>query len=329
MFDMRRRKFITLLGGAAAAWPLAARAQQPAKPVVGILHYASPDTLAHLAWAVREGLQEAGYVEGQNVAIEYRWAHGSYDQLAALAADLVRRQVTVIVAGGNVAALAVKKATATIPIVFTSGADPVKSGLVASLSRPEGNLTGVSLLAVEMATKRLELIRDLLPHARAVAMIVNPDYSGAESEMADVEAAGRTIEIKAHKMTAGNALDIDTAFEAIGGLHVDAFMVGTDGFFITRRRQLAALAARHAIPGVYPFPDFPAAGGLLSYGVSLMDAYRQAGVYAGRILKGSKPADLPITQPTKFEFVINVWTAKALGLTIPPSFHLRADKVID
>ncbi len=314
MFDMRRRKFITLLGGAAAAWPLAARAQQPAKPVVGILHYASPDTLAHLAWAVREGLQEAGYVEGQNVAIEYRWAHGSYDQLAALAADLVRRQVTVIVAGGNVAALAVKKATATIPIVFTSGADPVKSGLVASLSRPEGNLTGVSLLAVEMATKRLELIRDLLPHARAVAMIVNPDYS---------------IEIKAHKMTAGNALDIDTAFEAIGGLHVDAFMVGTDGFFITRRHQLAALAARHAIPGVYPFPDFPAAGGLLSYGVSLMDAYRQAGVYAGRILKGSKPADLPITQPTKFEFVINVWTAKALGLTIPPSFHLRADKVID
>jgi len=244
---MKRRQFITLLGSA-AAWPLAARAQQPAKPVVGFLHYASPDTLAHLAWAVREGPQEAGYVEGQNVAIEYRWAHGNYDQLAALAADLVRRQVTVIVAGGNVAALAVKKTTATIPIVFTSGADPVKSGLVASLSRPEGNLTGVSLLAVEMATKRLELIRDLLPHARAVAMIVNPDYSGAEAEMADVEAAGRTIGIKAHKVTARNALDINTAFEAIGGLHVDAFMVGTDGFFITRRHQLAALAARHSTP---------------------------------------------------------------------------------
>src|SRR5262245_52190401 len=241
---MKRREFITLLGGAAAAWPLAARAQQPAKPVVGFLHYASPDTLAHLAWAVREGLQETGYVEGQNVAIEYRWAHGNYDQLAALAADLVRRQVTVIVAGGNVAALAGKKTTATIPIVFTSGADPVESGLVASLSRPEGNLTGVSLLAVEMATKRLELIRDLLPHARAVAMIVNPDYSGAESEMADVEAAGRTIEVKAHKLTARNALEIDTAFETIGGLRVDAFMVGTDGFFITRRHQLAALAAR-------------------------------------------------------------------------------------
>src|SRR5215471_15135034 len=213
MFDLRRRKFITLLGGTAAAWPLAAWAQQPAKPIVGMLHYASPDTLAHLAWAVREGLQEAGYVEGQNVAIEYRWAQGSYDQLAALAADLVRRQVSVIVAGGNVAALAVKRATATIPIVFTSGADPVESGLVTSLSRPEGNLTGVSLLAVEMATKRLELIRDLLPHVRAVAMIVNPDYSGADSEMADVEAAGRTIGIKAHKLTARSAPHIDAAFE--------------------------------------------------------------------------------------------------------------------
>ena len=288
---MRRREFITLLGGA-AAWPLAARAQQPAKPVVGFLHYASPDTLAHLAWAVREGLQETGYVEGQNVAFDYRWAHGNYDQLAALAADLVRRQVTVIVAGGNVAALAVKKTTATIPIVFTSGADPIKSGLVESLSRPEGNLTGVSLLAVEMATKRLELIRELHTQARAVAMIVNPDYSGAESEMADVEAAGRIIGIKTHELTARNALDIDTAFEAFGRLSVDAFMVGTDGFFITRRHQLAALAARHAIPGVYPFPDFPEAGGLLSYGVSLMDAYRQAGVYAGRILKGSQASRL-------------------------------------
>jgi putative ABC transport system substrate-binding protein len=270
---VKRREFITLLGSAVAAWPLAAQAQQPAKPVVGFLHYASPDTLAHLAWAVREGLQEAGYVEGQNVAIEYRWAQGSYDQLAVLAADLVRRQVTVIVAGGNVGALAVKKTTTTIPIVFTS---------VASLSRPEGNLTGVSLLAAEMATKRLELIRDMLPQARAVAMIVNPDYSGAESEMADVEAAGRTIGIKTHKLTARSAPDIDRAFEAIGGLQVDAFMVGTDGFFITRRYQLAALAARHAIAAVYPFPDFPAAGGLLSYGVSLSDSYRQAGLYAGR-----------------------------------------------
>src|SRR5262249_24375285 len=210
---MRRRQFIALLGGA-AAWPLAARAQQPAKPVVGFLHYASPDTLAHLAWAVREGLQEAGYVEGQNVTIEYRWAHGSYDRLAALAADLVRRQVTVIGAAGNFAALAVKNSTATIPIVFTSGADPVESGLVASLSRPEGNLTGVSLLAFEMATKRLELICDLLPHARAVAMIVNPDYSGAESEMADVEAAGRTIEGKAHKQTARKGPEIQTGFRS-------------------------------------------------------------------------------------------------------------------
>jgi ABC-type uncharacterized transport system substrate-binding protein len=325
---MRRREFITLVGGAAIACPLAAGAQ-PAKPVVGFLHYASPDTLAHLAWAVREGLQEAGYVEGQNVAIEYRWAHGSYDQLAALAADLVRRQVSVIVAGGNVAALATKKATATIPIVFTSGADPVESGLVKSLSRPEGNLTGVSLLAVEMAAKRLELIRDLVPHVGAIAMIINPDYSGAESEMADVEAAGRAIGIKTHKLTARTALEIDTAFETITGLHIDTFTIGTDGFFITRRHQLAALAARHAIPGIYPFPDFPEAGGLLSYGVGLQDSYRQAGVYAGRILKGAKPADLPISQPTKFEFVINIWTARALNLRIPQSFHLRADKIID
>jgi ABC-type uncharacterized transport system substrate-binding protein len=283
----------------------------------------------HLAEAVRRGLKEAGYVEGQNVAIEYRWAEGHYDRLPALAADLVRRQVTVITAGGSVAAQAAKSATATIPVVFTSGADPVASGLVASLSRPGANLTGVSLLAAEMATKRLELIRDLLPHARAVAMIINPTFPGAESEMAEVEAAGRTIKMQIHRERASNARDLDAAFATIGQLRVDAFTVGADGFFITRRDQLAALATRYAIPGIYPFPDFPVAGGLLSYGVSLADAYRQAGVYTGRILKGEKPADLPVMQPTKFEFVINHKTAKALGIDVPPTLLARADEVIE
>jgi putative ABC transport system substrate-binding protein len=326
---MRRRDFIALAGGALASWPLAARAQQPTMPAVGFLHYASPATLVHLAEAVRRGLKEAGYVEGQNVAIEYRWAEGHYDRLPALAADLVRRPVAVITAGGAVAAQAAKSATATIPIVFTSGADPVASGLVASLSRPGANLTGVSLLAAEMATKRLELIRDLLPHARAVAMIINPTFPGAESEMAEVEAAGRTIKMQIHSARASNASDLDAAFATIGQLRVDAFTVGADGFFITRRDQLAALATRYAIPGIYPFPDFPAAGGLLSYGVSLADAYRQAGVYTGRILKGEKPADLPVMQPIKFEFVVNLKTATALGLTVPPMLLARADEVIE
>jgi putative ABC transport system substrate-binding protein len=297
--------------------------------VVGFLHYASPATLAHLAAAVRGGLNEGGYVEGQNVTIEYRWAEGDYDRLPALAADLVRRQVTVITAGGAVAAQAARKATSTIPVVFTSGADPVASGLVRSLSRPGGNLTGVSLLAAEMATKRLELIRDLLPHARAVAMIINPTFPGAESEVAEVEAAGRTIGMQTYGMKATSPSDIDTALASIEKLHVDAFMVGADGFFITRRDQLASLSKRYAIPGIYPFPDFPEAGGLLSYGVSLADAYRQAGVLTGRILKGAKPAELPVMQPTKFEFVLNLKAAKALGLTVPPPLVARADKVIE
>ena len=326
---MRRRDFIGIMAGTALVWPRTARAQTAAMPVVGFLHYASPNTLAHLAEAVRRGLREAGYVEGQNVTIEYRWAEGHYNRLPALAADLVRRQVTVITAGGNVAAQAAKRATANIPIVFTSGADPIASDLVTSLSRPGANLTGVSLLAAEMATKRLELMRELLPHARAVAMIINPAYPGAESEMAEVEAAARLFGMKAHKATATSAGELDAAFASIVELRVDAFMVGADGFFITRRDQLAALATRHAVPGIYPFPDFPAAGGLLSYGVGLADAYRQAGVYTGRILKGAKPADLPVMQPTKFEFVLNLKTAKALGLTIPQSFHLRADEVIE
>jgi putative ABC transport system substrate-binding protein len=325
---VRRREFITLLGGAAAAWPLAARAQQPALPVVGFLSYASPDTFAHVAAAVRRGLKEAGYVEGQNVAIEDRWAEG-YDLLPALAADLVRRQVTVIIAGGNVAAQTAKKATATIPVVFTSGADPVASGLVDSLSRPGANLTGASLMAPEMAVKRLELTRDLLPHARVVAMIINPNYPGADSEMAEVEAAGRLIGMQTQRLTASSERDLDAAFATISRRRVDAVMVGADGFLITRRDQIAALATRYAMPGIYPFPDYAAAGGLMSYGASLTDAYRQAGVYTGRILKGAKPTDLPVMQPTKFEFVINVKTANALGLTVPPTLVALADEVIE
>jgi putative ABC transport system substrate-binding protein len=300
-------------------------------PVVGFLHYASANTLAHLAEAVRSGLKEGGYIEQQNVLIEYRWAEGDYDRLPALAADLVRRQVTVIMAGGSVAAHAAKEATATVsvPVVFTSGADPVASGLVKSLSRPGANLTGVSLLAAEMAVKRLELIRDLLPNARTVAMMINPTFPGAGSELAEVKAAGRTIGMQIHGAKATSPSDIDAALAAFDQLRVAAFIVGADGYFITRRHQLATLAARYAIPGIYPFPDFPRAGGLLSYGVSLHDAYRQAGVLTGRVLKGGKPADLPVQQPTKFELVVNLKSAKALGLNIPDKLLAFADEVIE
>jgi len=323
---MRRRDFIALLG--AAAWPLGARAQA-AIPAVGFLHYESAGTFAHIAEAVRRGLKETDYVEGKNVMIEYLWADGRYDRLPALAAELVHRQVKVITAGGNVAAQAAKAATAVIPIVFTSGADPVWSGLVESLSRPGANLTGVSLVAAELAVKRLEVIRELLPHARTVAMIANPNYPGAESEVREVEVAGRGIGLQIQKVIAGDVPALETAFAIISQQRVDAVTVGTDGFFIARREQIAVLAARYAVPGIYPFPDFPVAGGLASYGASLADAYRQAGVYTGRILKGAKPAELPITQPVKFELVINLRAGKALGINIPPTLLTRADEVID
>lgn len=326
---MNRRELIALFGGTVVGWPFAAYAQDGGIPVVGFLHYASPNKLTHLADAFRAGLREAGYIEGQNVIIEYRWADGQYDRLPALAADLVRRQVGVITAGGSVAAQAAKNATTTIPVVFTSGADPVATGLVASLSRPGGNISGMSLLAAEMATKRLELIRDLLPRARAIAMITNPAFPGSHSEMAEVEAAGRSLGIQTHKVVASSPSDLDAAFATISQSSLDAFTVGADGFFITRREQFAALAAHYALPGVYPFPDFPESGGLLSYGLDLADAYRQAGVYAGRILKGAKPAELPVIQPTKFQLVINMKTMKALGLTVPQSILVRADEMIE
>jgi putative ABC transport system substrate-binding protein len=325
---MRRREFITFVSGA-AAWPLTARAQQPAMPVVGFLHYGSPDKLGHLATAVREGLKEAGFVEGQNVAIEYRWAEGHYDRLPALVADLVHRKVMVITAGGNFAAGVAKKATATIPIVFTSGADPIKSGLIASLSRPGGNLTGVSFIAAEIAVKRLELTRELLPQASAVAMIVNPNFAGAETEFAEVELAGRNLGFRTTRLAASGTRELDAAFAIAEKQHIDVIMVGTDGFFIDRRNQIAALAIRHKVTGIYPFPDFPQAGGLMSYGPSLADGYRQAGVYTGRVLKGAKPAELPVIQPTKFELVINLKAAKAIGLAIPEKFLLRADALLE
>jgi ABC-type uncharacterized transport system substrate-binding protein len=326
--NMKRRDFITLLGGAAGAWPLAARAQRT-MPIVGFLHYASPKTLGHLAEAVRRGMQEVGYVEGQNVMIEYRWAEGHYDQLPALVGDLVHRRVDVIMAGGNSAAQAARKATATIPVVFTSGADPVRSGLVASLNRPGGNLTGVTNIAAEIAVKRLEMTREMLPQARTVAMIVNPNFAGAETETAEVAAAGRALGLQTRRLDANSAGEIDAAFATIGQHRDDAVMVGTDGFFVDRREQIAALAIRYKVAGVFPFPSFPEVGGLMSYGANLTDVYRQAGVYTGRILKGAKPAELPVMQPTKFELVINLKAAKAIGLTVSPMMLARADKVIE
>jgi putative ABC transport system substrate-binding protein len=326
---MRRRKFLTLVSGTVAVWPLAGRAQQPAKPVVGFLHYASPESFSKVVEAFRDGLKEVGYVEGQNVTIEFRWAEGHYDQLPALAADLVRRQVTVIVAGGTLAAKIAKRTTTNIPIVFTSGEDPVEAGLVDSISRPKGNLTGVTSISGMTAAKRLELTRELLPRAQAVAMIVNPTYPGADAQMAEIDAAGRAIGMQILRIAASSEQEIDAAFSTVHERSVDAFVVGVDGFFITQRHQFAALSARYAMPTIYPFSDFVRAGGLVSYGARITGDYRQAGIYTGRILKGANPSDLPVMQPTVFELVINLKTAKGLGLTISPTLLARADEVIE
>jgi putative ABC transport system substrate-binding protein len=324
---VKRREFITLLGGA-AVWPLAARAQQAAMPVVGLLDQRSPDALADRLRGFRQGLKDAGFVEGQNAAIEYRWAENQLDRLPELAADLVRRQVAVIVAPAGLApALAAKAATKTIPIVFVIADDPVRLGLVASLARPGGNLTGINFLSGELTAKRLELLRELMPSAIRVAVLVNP--ANAENPEREVEAAARSIGLQIQTLNASTIREINAAFATFVRERPDAVFVGLDPFFNSRRIQLVQLAARYAIPASYPARDFAEAGGLMSYGADIADAWRQAGSYAGRILKGARAADLPVVQSSKFELVFNVQTATMLGLTVPDKLLVAADEVIE
>jgi len=319
-----------LLGGA-AAWPLAARAEQAAMPVIGLLHPTSLDALAERMGGFRQGLKDIGYVEGENVAIEYRYADNQLDRLPGLAADLVRRQVAVIAAtGGPGSAFAAKEATTTIPIVFVVGDDPVRLGLVGSLARPGRNLTGINFFIVELAAKRLELLRELVPKADRVAVLVDPtNATTAESTLRDVEGAARAVGLQTQVFNVTTSREIDTAFASLMRERIDMLFVPGGAFFADRRVQLVLLATRHAIPAIYPFRGFAEAGGLMSYGASLTDAYRQLGVYAGRILKGAKPAELPVVQSTKFELVINAQAARVLGLTVPPSLLARADEVIE
>src|SRR3954449_9079084 len=326
---MQRRRFITLLGGAAATWPLSVRAQQKAIPVIGYLNTGSPDTNPPLLAVFRQGLSETGYVEGQNLAVEYRWAEGHYDRLPALAADLVGRKVDLIVAGSPPGAFAAKGATSTIPIVFRGGGDPVGDGLVASLARPGGNLTGVLVLAAEVTAKRLELLSELVPQAGVVALLVNPNSSSGERVIHDVQQAARAKGVQLSILKASTDTEIDAAFASLIEGPAGALLVGADPFLSGRREQLVALASRHAVPSIYAWREFAASGGLISYGASLTSAFRLLGTYAGKVLKGAKPADLPVQQPTTFELVINLRTARALGLTVPQSMLMKADELID
>ena len=327
---MRRRDFITLLGGAAAAWPLSARAQQPAKPVVGVLYPGWAAVLTHLMTAFGRGLNETGFVEGQNVTVEYHFADGQYDRLPELAAALVRQKVTVLVAPAIQAARAAKAATTTIPVVFGAGDDPVKLGLVASLNRPGANITGVNYFASEVGAKALGLLRDLLPTAVRVGVLINPDTTAVvETWIRDVTSAASVIGLQIDLVEARNGREIEAAFATLVRNKADAHLLGPDALFFLRRVQLTTLATRHGIPGVYWFREFADVGGLMSYGASLPDAHRQMGIYAGRILKGAKPGDLPVMQSTKFELVLNLNTARALGLNIPETFLPRTDEVIE
>ena len=325
---MNRREFITLVGGAAAAWPLAAGAQQPAMPVIGFLNGGSPGPYAPYVAAFRQGLKEAGYIEGENVTIEYRWLEGQYDRAPSMAAELVRRQVAVIVANspGNLAA---KAATTTIPIVFTTAGDPVQLGFVASLSRPGGNLTGVTQLNVEVGPKRLELAHELVPAATIIGLLVNPKNPTAEPITRNLQEASRTLGLKLHVLHASTEREIEKAFATLLQLRAGALVISPDPFFVIQSEQLAALALRQAMPAIFQYRPFAAAGGLVSYGGNLADSYRTAGVYTGRILKGEKPADLPVQQSTKVELIINLKTAKALGLTVSLPLLGRADEVIE
>ena len=328
MARVTRWEFITLLGGAAAALPFSARAQQPATPVIGFLSSRSPDDSKHLVNAFRAGLHTGGYVEGKSVAIEYRWAEGEYDRLPALAIDLVRRAVAVLVTtGGEPSALAAKSATSTIPIVFAVGGDPVRTGLVASLSRPGGNATGVSLLTTETEAKRLGLLSELVPSAAVIGVLINPQGAGAQSQ--EVQEAARAIGRQVRIANAGNDRELEVAFSTLVQQRANALLVGADPFFDTRRDRIVALAAQFKLPAIYQFRDYAVAGGLMSYGISITDGYRQVGIYTGRVLKGTKPADLPIYQSIKFEAVVNLKTAKALGLSIPDSVLVLADDVIE
>jgi putative ABC transport system substrate-binding protein len=327
---MKRRQFITLLGGAAAAWPLAARAQKTAAPLLGFLHVGSAEAFPYVVTAFRQGLKDTGFIEGQNVAIEFRWADGRYDRLPALASELVRRDVAVIfAAGGSAPALAAKAATAQIPIVFSSGGDPVTGGLVSSLNRPGGTVTGVSLMYSDTVAKRLGLLHELVPKASLIGVLVNPDYADVDLQLKQLQEATRSLPQELQIEKARTAHEIGTAFENIVRRGATGLLVANDPFFTSQRYHIVALAMRHALPVIYEQREYTLAGGLMSYGSSLVDALRQAGIYVGRILKGDKPADLPVLQSSKFDFIINLQAAKALGLDVPPTLLALADEVIE
>jgi len=326
---VRRRAFVTLLGGA-AVWPLAARAQQRGLPVIGFLGAPSAAPYARYVAAVHQGLKEVGYVEHQNVAMEYRWADSQYDRLPALAADLVSRRVAVIVPiGGSPAVLAAKAATSTIPIVFNLGADPIELGLVTNLSRPGGNITGIAMMALEIETKQLQLLHELAPTSTSIAILLNPSSGQAQTQEREAQEAARVLGLQVLVLKASTEREIEQAFAALVRERAGALLVGADTFFVSQATLFVVLTARHSIPTIYPFRPYVDAGGLMSYGASLLDSYRQTGVYAGRVLKGEKPADLPIVQPTNFELVINLKTARAVGIAIPPTLLARADEVIE